>query len=310
MSNHQLNRMQDTLSPAEKRMYEWAFSASKMGVWRYDLANHAWLVSDQAMQVFGFTEAALIERESLMARLSNVDRLRVDTAWNMLLHDAQPFNIEYEITDSQGPRWVWEKAEIECDEVGEPCHLIGVVQDISERRIQDKELFRRANYDVLTGLPNRQVLDEYLDKSFALCHRRNERMALMAIDLDRFKEVNDTYGHAAGDLVLQMASRRMEACLRASDMVARQGGDEFIAVLQGVDHDAMAGVVALRLIEEISRPYEIQGKQISIGASVGIALLPEDGLDRDEVMSRADSALYVAKRRGRETLHFFQKELN
>jgi diguanylate cyclase (GGDEF)-like protein len=102
----------------------------------------------------------------------------------------------------------------------------------------------------------------------------------------------------------------MEACLRASDMVARQGGDEFIAVLQGVDHDAMAGVVALRLIEEISRPYEIQGKQISIGASVGIALLPEDGLDRDEVMSRADSALYVAKRRGRETLHFFQKELN
>jgi diguanylate cyclase (GGDEF)-like protein len=268
MSGHLSNRVHGTESLDEKRIYKWAFLASKMGVWRYDLCDDFWLVSDAAMGVFGFSQDADVTRESLMASLSSIDRLRVDLAWNMLINDAIPFCIEYEITGSQGNSWVWEKTEI--------------------------------------GLPNRRVLDEFLDKSVAMSHRRNERMALMAIDLDRFKVVNDTHGHAVGDLVLQMASKRMEACLRASDMVARQGGDEFIAVLQNIDHDAMAGVVALRIIEELSRPYEIHGVNISIGASVGIALLSDDGIDCEEAKSRADRALYVAKHNGRETLHFFQ----
>lgn len=308
MSGHLSNRVHGTESLDEKRIYKWAFLASRMGVWRYDLCDDFWLVSDAAMGVFGFSEDADVTRDSLMASLSSIDRLRVDVAWNMLINDAIPFCIEYEIVGSQGNSWVWEKAEVEYNKHGVPCRLIGVVQDISERRVQENDLFFRANFDILTGLPNRRVLDEFLDKSVAMSRRRNERMALMAIDLDRFKVVNDTHGHAVGDLVLQMASKRMEACLRASDMVARQGGDEFIAVLQNIEHDAMAGVVALRIIEELSRPYEIHGMNISIGASVGIALLSDDGIDCEEAKSRADSALYVAKHNGRETLHFFQNE--
>jgi diguanylate cyclase (GGDEF)-like protein len=131
----------------------------------------------------------------------------------------------------------------------------------------------------------------------------------MLIDLDRFKQVNDQYGHQMGDKVLQTAAKRMQACIRGSDLIARQGGDEFVAVLQDVEHDSTAGLIALRVIEELSRPFRFDGREASIGASVGIALLPEDGIDARTLFSRADAAMYEAKQAGRETLRFFEREM-
>lgn len=287
---------------------QWALSISKVGIWVFDLNVQSLNFSPEAAEIFGFAADAACKREIVLERLSSIERLRVETAWNRLLEEGVPYDIEYLIEWNGTERWVWERAERECGSDGEVCRVRGMVQDITERRAAERKIRLQANYDALTSLPNRYMLDEYLESSVSLARRRNERMALMAIDLDRFKQVNDTYGHAVGDQVLQAAAKRMKSCLRASDMLARQGGDEFIAVLQCVDFDATAGLVALRLIEEVSRPYQIGGHEISIGVSVGIALLPDDGSRVEEILDHADSALYGAKHNGRETLYFFQHD--
>lgn len=287
---------------------QWALSISKVGIWALDLKNQSLSVSPETADMFGFTENSTFSREAALERLPSIDRLRVETAWSRLIEEGATYDLEYVIEWNGTERWVWERAECECGSDGEIRRVRGMVQDITERREAERKVRLQANYDALTALPNRYMLDEYLEKSAALARRRNERMALMAIDLDRFKQVNDTYGHAVGDQVLQAAAKRMKACLRASDMLARQGGDEFIAVLLGIDFDATVGLVALRLIEEVSRPYQIGTHEISIGASVGIALLPDDGNRIEEILSHADSALYGAKHNGRETLYFFQHD--
>lgn len=291
-----------------QNLRQWAMTISKVGVWVFDLDQNLWTLSAEAAAMFGFAADATCQRKAALERLSSIERLRLETAWNRLIEEGVAYDLEYVIEWNGMERWVWERAECECGSDGEIRRVRGMVQDITERREAERKIRLQANYDALTALPNRYMLDEYLEKSIALARRRNERMALMAIDLDRFKEVNDTYGHAIGDQVLQAAAKRMKACLRASDMLARQGGDEFIAVLQSVDFDATVGLVALRMIEEVSRPYQIAGHDISIGASVGIALLPDDGSRIDEILKHADSALYGAKHNGRETLHFFQHD--
>jgi diguanylate cyclase (GGDEF)-like protein len=293
---------------AGSKMHQWAISRANISLWTYELHNDCWSTSHQGKALFGFDADSGLGREAFLSRLSSIERLRVETAWCRLMDDGLAYDIEYVIELDGCERWLWERAEIECAPDGEPYRVLGMVQDVTSRRANEQEIRFRANYDRLTGLSNRHMLDEYLEKSVAMASRRNERMALMAIDLDRFKQVNDTHGHAIGDLVLQAAAKRMQACLRASDMLARQGGDEFIAVLPGVDYDATVGVIALRLIEEVSRPYQICDLEITIGASVGIALLPDDGSRIDEVLGCADSALYKAKHHGRETLYFFQHE--
>jgi len=288
-------------------LYELAQTISGFGVWAIDLQTGDWTLSPQASKILGLSASSILGRSALLAKLSPLDRLRLETAWRSFLDNNRGFEVEYALEDPAGTRWILEKAGIERDQTGAPRRAVGVVQDISSRRADEAALVRRANFDSLTGLPSRGLFDAHLEKSIAAARRRQERLALMLIDLDRFKAVNDQHGHQMGDLVLQAAAKRMQACLRESDMIARQGGDEFVAVLQGVGDDCSAGLAALRLIEELSRPFKIDGKEISIGASVGIALLPEDGVDATTLFSRADVSMYGAKRAGRDTLRFFER---
>ena len=163
----------------------------------------------------------------------------------------------------------------------------------------------RRPHDPLTGLPNRSLLSEFLAMAIPLARRSDNMLAVLFIDLDRFKQVNDELGHGAGDELLRQVSKRMKASLRASDMVARQGGDEFIVVLQNLAHESEAGLVALTLIEELTRPFDLAGLQANIGASIGVALFPGDSNDIETLFRNADLAMYQAKAAGRQTLTFF-----
>ena len=287
-------------------LFEMTQTISGFGVWTVNLQTGDWILSPLASKIFGLSSSSRLGRSALEAKLSLLDQLRLETAWSSFLDSNRRFEVEYALEDPDGTRWILEKAEIELDQNGAPIRAVGVVQDISRRRADEAALVRRANFDSLTELPSRGLLDAHLEKSIAVAKRRQERLALMLIDLDRFKAVNDKHGHQMGDLVLQAAATRMQACLRESDILARQGGDEFVAVLQDVGDDCSAGLAALRLIEELSRPFKIDGKEISIGASVGIALLPEDGVDAITLFSRADVSMYDAKHAGRDTLRFFE----
>jgi len=182
--------------------------------------------------------------------------------------------------------------------------------DISVRRGYEQRLLRQAHYDELTGLPNRLLLLDRLDQAIAVAHRDGSRTALLCLDLDRFKNVNDTLGHAAGDILLKQATERLAGCVRECDTVARMGGDEFIIILPGVEDDTTAQQVAARVIDTFTRPFEISGQEHFVTASLGITLFPDDGTDGATLLRNADLAMYKAKELGRNGYRFFTNEIN
>lgn len=181
--------------------------------------------------------------------------------------------------------------------------------DVTERRRAEAEIARMAYHDRLTGLANRTLLGERVEQALALT-QRGQVAALHLIDLDHFKAVNDTQGHLSGDALLREAARRLSDLVRATDTVARMGGDEYAIVQLGLKDATCAAVLAERVVAKLSEPYVLDGRQIHVGASVGIAMLPQDGRTTNEVMSHADLALYASKGQGRSRFSFFERELS
>ena len=182
-------------------------------------------------------------------------------------------------------------------------------QDITEQRRSEAKIAHMAHHDALTGLPNRLLLNEQLELALARV-RRGDKLAAHFLDLDGFKAVNDTLGHAVGDKLLKLVAERLRAIARETDVIARMGGDEFAIVQSGISQPADAGVLARRVIEGISRPYEIDGQQVNIGTSVGVALAPSDALSAEALMRNADLALYRAKQDGRGAFRFFESQMD
>ncbi|MCX8018424.1 MAG: EAL domain-containing protein, partial [Rhodocyclaceae bacterium] len=184
------------------------------------------------------------------------------------------------------------------------------MQDITERRRYQEQLERQANHDLLTGLPNRNLLADRLEQAIMRAERLGYFLAVVFIDLDGFKFINDTLGHAAGDMLLVEIAHRLRACLRGSDTVARQGGDEFVLVLN--DHYRVNSVISLleRVLFEIARPVSLSGREFHVGASLGVAVFPQDGEDAETLLKHADVAMYAAKNRGRNNFQFFTRDLN
>ena len=175
---------------------------------------------------------------------------------------------------------------------------------------REAELFRRAHFDPLTGLPNRELLDDRLRQAVAQAHRDERRLAVLFIDLDGFKEVNDTLGHRSGDELLKETGLRLSAVLRDADTVARLGGDEYAVVLPQVHGPLEAEAVALKAIEGLKRPFMVDGREVFVSASVGIALFPDDGGTAEELLRRADMAMYGAKDAGKSCYRFFAQEMD
>jgi len=185
-------------------------------------------------------------------------------------------------------------------------------EDITERRLAENRIAHMARHDALTDLPNRVLLRERLEQAFSGEQRHDDRFpTVLMLDLDRFKEVNDTLGHPAGDALLESVAERLRACVRKSDMVARLGGDEF-AIVHFAERAAAAEaeLLAKRIVEVLGAPFDLAGQLAAIGASIGIAVAPEDGADPDTLMKNADLALYRSKSEGRGTYRFFAPEMD
>jgi diguanylate cyclase (GGDEF)-like protein/PAS domain S-box-containing protein len=186
-----------------------------------------------------------------------------------------------------------------------PAQLVAVM-DVTEKRRAEARIAHMAHHDALTGLPNRVLFHERLEEALLRVRRGRDQLAVLYLDLDKFKNVNDSLGHAAGDKLLMAAADRLRTCLRGSDMVARFGGDEFAVLQMGLAGPDEAGALADRIVTHLSEPYDIEGQQVVIGASAGIALAPVDGETCDQLLGNADMALYRAKEDGRRTFCFFQ----
>ena len=181
--------------------------------------------------------------------------------------------------------------------------------DITDRKLIEAEILKQANFDELTGLPNRRLFNDRLEQAIKKSKRDKSLIALLLIDLDHFKEVNDTSGHGVGDLLLVEAALRLRFCVRDYDTVARLGGDEFTVILSSLDDYSDISRVAQDIIDSISRPYLIQGREMFVSASIGIALNPDDADNACDLIKSADQAMYQAKKDGRSRYHFFTKSM-
>jgi diguanylate cyclase (GGDEF)-like protein/PAS domain S-box-containing protein len=192
------------------------------------------------------------------------------------------------------------------DPNGRPTHYVAAFSDITARKAGEESIRHQAQYDALTDLPNRVLLFDRLQQALAQAKRDKTHLALMYIDLDKFKPINDNLGHAIGDLILQGVASRMLGCVREADTVARIGGDEFVVLLPIVESDADALKVAEKIRNALNQPFEIADRSLSISSSTGIALYPEHGSTEDELTGNADVAMYFAKESGRDNVKLFQ----
>ncbi len=188
------------------------------------------------------------------------------------------------------------------DSDGKRTHFVAVLSDITHRKQAEQELRYLANYDVLTGLPNRTLLGEQIAQAIAQAQRRGQKVAILFLDLDRFKHVNDSLGHAMGDRMLKAVGNRLRLVVREGDSVARLGGDEFTVMLENIGDAGAAAQVAEKIINAFDQPLELEnGQEIAISPSIGISLFPDHGSSADELLKRADTAMYQAKDQGRRT---------
>jgi diguanylate cyclase (GGDEF)-like protein/PAS domain S-box-containing protein len=223
------------------------------------------------------------------------------------LHDKPRVSLRFRIVQPGGAvRWVHHESELVLDRHGAAVRWIGTYRDVTEAFEAEARIAHMAHHDALTDLPNRVLFHERLDEALLRVRRHEEKLAVLYLDLDRFKNVNDTLGHAAGDKLLVAVAKRLRNCMRDSDVAARFGGDEFAVLQLGLAGPHEAGALAERIVTHLSEPYEIEGQQAAIGASAGIALAPTDGETSEQLLGNADMALYRAKEEGRGTFRFFE----
>jgi diguanylate cyclase (GGDEF)-like protein len=188
------------------------------------------------------------------------------------------------------------------DADGNIVRLEGTVEDITDRKVAEERVQFLAFYDALTGLPNRTLLQDRLATALAGARRRKDKIALLFLDLDRFKVINDSLGHSCGDLLLKDVAERLKRWARQQDTVARVGGDEFLIVLTTVKEVSDAAVAAERLMDAMNAEFVVQGHSFSISCSLGISIFPDHGTDAEALIKNADEAMYCAKENGRKQL--------
>jgi diguanylate cyclase (GGDEF)-like protein/PAS domain S-box-containing protein len=193
---------------------------------------------------------------------------------------------------------------------GEIEHFIGFHRNITEKKLYEEQLNHLAHHDSLTGLPNRLLFNDRLSRSLAQASRDGNSIAVLFLDLDRFKQINDSLGHSAGDLLLQSVSERLRNCIREADTIARMGGDEFTIILSGIDNVHDIEGIARRTVDALSAPFVLAGRETFVTVSIGIGIYPVDGNDADTILRNADTAMYRAKEQGRNGFSFYTTALN
>jgi diguanylate cyclase (GGDEF)-like protein/PAS domain S-box-containing protein len=219
-------------------------------------------------------------------------------------------DIHYYVPNSDRRGWVSAVYRPHYDGSGQIAGVIGLIRDITERKSAEQQIEYQAYHDALTGLANRRLFQEHLTLALALAQRRSRLVAVLFLDLDHFKLVNDSLGHSVGDALLKQVAARLKEAVREGDTVARVGGDEFTIVLQELESRQDAAIVAEKVLRTIAEPVEASGHRLYVTTSIGITIFPDDGDDAEALLRNADTAMYRAKSEGRNTYQMSTQELN
>lgn len=290
-----------------------AQSVAHIGSWTYDRARQYYGWSDEIFHILGVDPAQQEASPALfLATVHPDDRDLVLQAYQEGLDDPAGMDVEHRIVrrNDGEVRWVHRRVVHVLDAAGEPLRSDGTVQDVTDRRKAQEEVRRLAMTDHLTGLANRTELNRMFAHHLKRAVREGRRLAFILVDLDKFKPVNDEFGHQAGDAVLRNVADVLRRNFRRTDVVARWGGDEFAILMINPDNRETINRVADRLIADIGQPMTVRGHTVRIGASVGVAVYPDDGSDEDDLTFKADSALYRAKDAGRNTCRFWSADVS
>jgi diguanylate cyclase (GGDEF)-like protein/PAS domain S-box-containing protein len=302
---------QQALRRAEEK-YREMFENAVVGIFQITPDGRPLSINRALAQMHGYDSADQLRAEvSNMARQLFVDPNRMSELTQELDKSGVVRGAEVEVYRRNGTKkWLMVSLRAVRDVSGDLSFHEGIVEDISDRKVAEERIQYLAYYDALTGLPNRTLLQDRLSNAMARARRQKDKVALLFLDLDRFKFVNDSLGHSLGDLLLQAVADRLKKWARAQDTVARQGGDEFLIVMTDVKDIPAAAIAAERLMDAMTAEFVVQGHSLNVCCSVGISIFPDHGADADTLIKNADAAMYSAKDYGRDNFRFFTEEMN
>ena len=307
-----LRRTEQALRQSEVRLVR-AQKIAGIGSWEWNVQTGEIYWSDELFRIFGLNpvDHQLIEMNWVLGLVNPADLPAFKKALLAAAQSGQAFNLVYRVIASPGSEIVVNcHGEVECNEEGQTRLVSGTTLDITARTRAESEIQQLINYDTLTGLPNRSLLHDRLKLAIAQAVRDDQLVGVLFLDLDRFKTINDTLGHTAGDILLKTVAKRLAACVRESDTLARLGSDEFVALLLGANSVEAITTVAKKILMLISEPIYIEGQEIYTSGSIGIAVYPMDGDDSYTLLKHADLAMYQAKELERNNFQFFSSEMN
>ncbi|MGE4124419.1 MAG: EAL domain-containing protein [Pusillimonas sp.] len=302
-------RVESELAQSEER-YRLTFNHAAVGLAQTDIDGRITKINTKLCDILGYEEDELLGMR--FPQLTHPeDRADAHVMTTRVLDgELESYSKERRYQHKDG-RVIWTNATVSCLREGLARNgLIVVLEDISARKHMEDELVHMAGHDALTGLPNRVLLQDRLDKALARARRQQQQVAVMYLDLDRFKHINDSLGHAAGDAMLSEAARRLTNAVRETDTVARLGGDEFVVVLEGIDDSRTVTARAQGILRTLAAAFSYKDREMYTAASIGVALYPKDGTETDSLLKHADSAMYQAKEAGRNNVQFYTPELN
>jgi diguanylate cyclase (GGDEF)-like protein/PAS domain S-box-containing protein len=276
-----------------------------------DRNGHLLEVSDLWLETLGYERHEVIGTNLVSYLSMDSRRLAEETVLPLFFQQGYVKDVPYQMIKKNGePIDVLISAIAERDRRGRFLRSMAGIVDVTLHKRKDEEIQRLAHYDPLTGQPNRLLFRDRLRQALARAYREERNVGVVFVDLDRFKWVNDTHGHAVGDKLLQVVAQRLTDCIRHCDTVARIGGDEFVIILCGFESDGEPTIFAKRFLEVISHPVKLDGKEFFGTASVGIAIYPIDGQDDETLLRNADIAMYAAKEKGGNNFQFFSADMN
>lgn len=306
-------RAEQALLEAKERL-ALALEGSNLALWDANIRSGEVYLSEQWAAMLGHElQPTRTSVEALLALVPVEDRANLQqSALQTIKGQIPEYNVEHRVMTRSG-EWLWVHSRgkvVERDNSGRALRMTGTNADINERKRAESRIHYLATRDTLTDLPNRVLLAERLQQVIRAARWKNGTVGIMYLDLDNFNKINDSLGHSAGDALLREIAQRLQGCLRVEDSVARPGGDEFIVLVPDLAAQRDGPLVAEKLLQALSQPFQFDGHDLVVSGSVGIAIYPEDGEDAATLMRNADTALHHAKAAGRNTYQFFAPRMN